>query len=125
MATDNTLDIVMDQGSSLTYVFNLKNANLDPIDLTGYDVRMQVRKTYGAANSVISCTLSNNKVILTNASLGIITLALLPSDTSGIRFNEVDDDTLECVYDLEVQSTLGVVFKPARGNFTLNREVTR
>ena len=121
--TTNTKDIAMDQGSTFTYVFTLLNATGAVFDLTGYDARLQVRKTFGATSSLISCTLANGKLSITAPN--IINLNLLPSDTSGIRFNAVDDDTLDCVYDLEIVSPASAVYKPARGTFTLNREVTR
>lgn len=121
----NALDVTMDQGSSLTHTFTLKTeANL-PFDLTGYDARLQIRRTFGDTTVLVNCTLSNAKLVLTSAAGGILTLALAPADTSSIRFNALNDESLECVYDLEIQSALGKVYKPARGTFTLNREVTR
>lgn len=123
----NILPIEMDQGSSLSHTFTLKDEAGAAFDLTavGWDVRLQVRKTYGATSALINCTLANSKVAITNAAGGVITLNLLPADTTSIKFNSLDDDTLECVYDLELQSPIGKVYKPARGTFTLNREVTR
>lgn len=121
--SSNTLDITTDQGSTLNYVFTLVDVANNPFDLTGCDVRLQVRQTYGATNILINCTLANSKVVVTMPN--IITLALLPADTSSIRFLNKDDDTLDCVYDLEVQNLAGNVYKPARGSFTINREVTR
>ena len=93
--------------------------------LTGYDARLQVRKAYGASSTEINCTLANSKLVLTNAAGGVLTLELSPSDTSSIRFASANDDTLECVYDLELVSPSGRVYKPARGTFTIKREVTR
>jgi len=118
----NALDITMDQGSTLEYEFVLTDADNDPYDLTNHDARLQVRRSFGATEVLINCTLANGK--LTKSS-NIITLHLVPSDTSLIRFNEREDDTLECVYDLEIQSASGKVNKPARGAFVLRREVTR
>lgn len=122
---DNTLDISMDQGSSLNYLFTLKNTHGDPIDITGYDVRMQIRKSYGSSNVSINCTLANNKVSISDAANGVVGLHLQPTDTALIRFNAPEDDTLECVYDLEMSTPGGVTFKVAKGTFTINREVTR
>lgn len=125
MATDNTLNKVMDQGSSHVHIFTVKDDNEDPVDLTGYDVRFQVRSSYGSTNVLINGTLMNGKVAITDALNGIITLTLAPADTSGIRFPEKDDERVVLVYDLEIQSPSGKVYKPARGTFTLKREVTR
>lgn len=122
---DNILNITMDQGSSLDYSFYLQTEDGDPFNLSGYDVRMQVRKSYGSTSTEINATLANGKVALENAAGGHLKVVLLPSDTSSIRFNGVNDESLECVYDLEIISPVGQVWKPARGTFTLNREVTR
>lgn len=122
---DNILNITMDQGSSLDYSFYLQTEDGDPFNLTSYDVRMQVRKSYGSTSTEINATLANGKVALENAVGGHLKVLLLPSDTSSIRFNAVNDESLECVYDLEIISPVGQVWKPARGTFTLNREVTR
>lgn len=121
-----TLNITADQGSSLSYVFTLKDTGNSPFDLTDYDARLQVRRTFGDTAILVNCTLANSKLVKTNAAGGVLTLGIAPADTTGIRFNNKDDDTLEAVYDLEIQSnTTGKVHKPARGTFTLNREVTR
>ena len=124
---ENILNIEMDQGSTLEYVFTLTDDQVPaaPVDLTALDARLQVRRTYGATSTVINCTLANGKLEKTNDIGGVLTLKLAPADTSTIRFNDVEDDTLECVYDLELQDADGKVYKPAKGTFTFYREVTR
>jgi hypothetical protein len=121
----NIINLVADQGSSLTQTFTLKDVDGLAFNLTGFDARLQVRKTYGATAAEINATLANSKLALTNAVGGVLTWTISPSDTTGIRFNEKDDDSLELVFDLEVISAAGKVYKPARGTITLNREVTR
>lgn len=123
--TSNTYDIFCDQGSTKTIVLTLQTDTLTPYNLTGFDVRLQVRRTYGDTTVLINATLTNGKLVLTNAVGGVITLNLAPADTSSIRFTNKDDDTLDCVYDLEIQSASGAVYKPFKGSFTIAREVTR
>lgn len=121
----NLLNIAIDQGSSLVYTFTLQNDDASPYVLTGFDARLQVRRTYGDTSVLINCTVANGKLVLTNPTLGILTLVLTPADTSSIRFNNKDDDALECVYDLELIRPDGRVYKPAKGAFVISREVTR
>ncbi len=121
---NNVLNITCDQDSTLEYTFTLQNTDLTPFVLTGFDARLQVRKTYGG-NAVINATLSNTKLEIVDVFIGTLRLVLLPADTSGTSFANHDDDSLECVYDLEIISPDSKVYKPARGTFTLNREVTR
>lgn len=120
----NVKNIVLDQGSSYTYTFTLTDGMGAVFNLTGYDARMQVRRTYGDSTILLNATVANAKLAI-NTVLGTVTLDIAPADTNTIRFNEKDDDTLECVYDLEIVSSTGRVYKPAKGTFTLNREVSR
>lgn len=122
----NQLDIAMDQGSSLKYTFTLQAEGGAPFDITGYDARLQIRRSYGATGTApISATLANNKIVLTDPANGVLELRLSPADTSGIAFASKEDESFEMVYDLEIQSPSSKVYKPARGTFTLAREVTR
>lgn len=121
----NVLNLSMDQGSTKVFTFTIKDEAQAAFNLTGYDARLQVRRSLGDTTVLVNCTLANGKLVVTNALGGVLTWKVSPGDTSGIRFNAADDETLECVYDLEIQSTLGEVAKPARGTLTLNREVTR
>ena len=125
--SDTIRPIVMNQGDSLTRVITIytDTAKTVPLNLTGYLVRAQVRRSYGATTVLINCTLANGKVALTNAAGGVISLILVPDDTASIRFNSVEDAETELVYDIEVESPGGQIFKAAKGTFTLMREVTR
>ena len=119
---DNTLNITTDQGSSLTYTFTLVDSTNAPFVLIGYDARLQIRRTYGSSIVLANCTLANSKLALGSNT---VVLTLAPTDTTAIQFNSKDDNSLDCVYDLEIVSPTGKTYKPARGTFTLNREVTR
>lgn len=119
----NIVDFEMDQGTTYTRRFTLKNEDGTPFDLTGFDARMQVRKSYGAPGSpLINCTTQNGKLVL---SPGMVTLHLAPGDTEPIKFASAEDASLETVYDLEIISPDMQVVRPAKGTLTLNREVTR
>jgi len=114
----------MDQGSSYSYTFTLVNPDNSAFDLTGFDARLHVRRSYGNSSVLIDCTVANSKLTITPL-LGTVVLSLAPSDTSDIAFNSKDDDSLDSVYDLEIVSPASKVYKPARGTLTLTREVTR
>ncbi|TDK63561.1 hypothetical protein [Sapientia aquatica] len=120
----NTVNITVNQGTSLPYTFTLTYLDNSVYNLTGYDARLQVRRTYGDTTWLINCTVANGKLVI-NAAAGTITWHIIPSDTMSIRFNNKDDDTLDCVYDLEITDPTGNIYKPAGGTLTINREVTR
>lgn len=117
--------LVADQGSTRVFDITVRNPDETPTNLTGCVVRAQVRTTYSASSTVVNATLANGKLTIVNAVGGLIRWTLAPDDTAGKPIFKGDDDTVELVYDVEVQDPAGVVFKPIRGTLTLNREVTR
>lgn len=103
-------NIVIDQGQTFTYAFNLANVDGTPKNLTNYTITAQMRKSYGSASAIDFTT---SKVNLE----GTITLALTAEETSAIRHGRY-------VYDVEIESneeTLRVL----EGIITVTPEVTR
>ena len=124
-ATTGETQIQVDQGSTFEHTFTL-TVNSQPFDLTGYDARMQVRKTYGSSTPVFDGTLSNGKLNIVSAVNGTLKVIMTPADSSVIKFNSTDDSTLDCVFDVEIQNILtGKVYKPVKGTLVFAREVTR
>ena len=121
----NIYALKIDQGSTKSFVFNIKDAGGVAFNLTGYDARLQVRRTYGDVAALMNCTLANGKLVLTNAVGGVLTWKVQPIDSTAIRFASKDDEECQAVFDLEIQSALGDVAKPARGTLAIFREVTR
>lgn len=119
-------DLEIVQGNNVTINFELRNTDDTPLDMSAYDLRLQVRETYASTSTLINCTLMNGKLAWVSQANGTFKLVLTPSDTSSLRFSSASPDVLEAVYDLEViaPTALGV-FKPWYGSFTILREVTR
>lgn len=120
-------DIEMHQGNTLIINFELRDQADLPLDMTGYDLRLQVRQTYASTSTLINCTLANGKLAWISQTEGTFKLNLAPVDTTALRFSAESPDVLDAVFDLEVTSpnaALGT-FKPWYGNFTILREVTR
>jgi hypothetical protein len=90
-----------------------------PFDLTGYSARMQVRRTVDSSATMIS---------LTSAVGGGIEMQYAGSDNA-LRVSMTDEQTStitsDGVYDLEIESSSGIVSRVIRGSFTLIPEVTR
>lgn len=120
-------DLQIEQGASVTIPFAVKRGST-PFAMTGYDLRLQVRKTHSDSTVLINCTLQNEKLTWTNQAEGKFELRLKPEDTNQangkIRFaNGVDE--LDCVYDIEFVSPTSTVYKGCKGAFVIYREVTR
>lgn len=124
-----TKNIFMDQGSSLEIPFAVTRAG-DPLDLTGYTLRAQFRKSYSNPDVVINCTMSNGKLAVVDVLGGTFALSLVPADTSyagnpKVTFSKESPDELELVYDIEMEAITGVVYKVCKGTLTIYREGTR
>lgn len=122
----NIVNFNLDQGSSLDIVIGpVRDQTGAIVNLSGCTVRAQVRRTF-AAPAIINATLANGGLALTNAVGGIITWHIDHTQTQGVSGWETPStETMDLVYDVEVTTTTGDVYKPARGTITLYREVTR
>ena len=109
MAITAYLDL--DQGSDFSIVMELENDNSTPMNLSGFSVYSQFRKSYGS-----TVAHSFNAVVL-NASQGTIKLSL-----SGIASSSIKPGRY--LYDVEVTSD-GVVSRIAEGIVTVTPQVTR
>lgn len=121
-------DIAIVQGSSVRIEFELRDEANAVLDMTGWDLRLQVRPSYASTDRVINATLANEKLEWIDATLGKFAFVLAPTDTSSIRFPKDTPDVYECVYDMEVAAPVGNTHgtsKPWYGVFSIQREVTR
>lgn len=110
-------NIVCDQGSSFTRTLEIKTAEGTVFSLAGYTARMEVRRTLDASSAIVSLTTANERITI-NGSLGTITLTLSASETAALNQSGV--------YDLEIVKTAtGAVHKVVRGEFKLEKEVSR
>lgn len=110
-------NIVCDQGSSFTRTLEIQTSDGEVFSLVGYTARMEVRRTLDASTAIVSLTTANGRISI-NGALGVITLTLTASETAGI--------TQSGVYDLEIVKTAtGEVYKVVRGDFKLEKEVSR
>lgn len=114
-------NIVVDQGTSFLEDFFVATGEDMPLDLTGYVARLHVRDTFDTKNTRLNLTGESGKLVI-DPIAGKVTIKLSPADTTAVK---VVGDKLKCVYDLEVESPAGEVFRVAQGSFTITREVTR
>lgn len=111
-----TYKITCDQGATFERVFTIKDGNGDPLNLTGYTARMQVRPEIDSDEVLVELTTQNGRIALGGAE-GTIALSLDAATTA-----EIDKDG---VYDLEIISAGGEVHRVLKGRFVLDPEVTR
>lgn len=110
-------NIICDQGSTFQRVIEIKDTDGTVFPLTGYTARMQIRREVDATSTIIELTTENGRIVV-YTSLGAIELKLSASETAGMARGGY--------YDLEIIKTAtGEVQKVLRGEFRLEKEVTR
>jgi len=107
----------IEQGATFSRVLTWKDSAGDPIDLTGYTARMQLRQYKSSGAVILELTTGADGRIALGGAAGTITLEVDADDTA-----EVTTD--EGVYDLELVNG-DVVTRLLEGQWKLNKEVTR
>jgi len=121
---------VIEQGSTTNFEIAYKDSNLDPIDLTDYQARMQIRPAAGS--DTVYLTLSSSRAddgtgLNMSGSDGIKPPT---SGTIGIYISAYSSSQLdfgEAYYDLEIitGTTYPVVTRILEGKVQLSKEVTK
>ena len=126
--TAGRVDLVCEQGASFTRKLTWL-AGEQPVDLTGWQARMQVRSDYGADTTVLELTDANGRIALGGAE-GTITLALTAAETAALAVETGPGPRrlpprVAHVYDLELIAPGGAVTRLIQGLFMVHGEVTR
>lgn len=120
IVTDKTADTVtLNQINSLGFTTYTSGGVLEynqPVQLTGYTARMQIREKVGSDTVLHSLTTENGGILL-DTTLQTITLLIPDETTATFTFKAA-------VYDLEMLKS-GEVSQLATGNISLSKEVTR
>jgi hypothetical protein len=110
MAAIFSFDI--DQGTTFFMTLQPKSAIGENINLTGYNVRGQIRKSYQSVNK------TNFTTEIVDAENGVFNISLTAEQTSLLKDGRH-------VYDIEIFDTAGQVIRLMEGTLTVNAEVTR
>lgn len=107
-------NLIIDQGSDFSSTITVEDTIGNPLDLTNYTVRGQVRRTYTSSTSwAFACSK------LTSQGQGKIKIELTPTQTAAMRAGRY-------VYDVEIVHTSGVpVIRVVEGQVAVTPRVTR
>ena len=105
-------NIFIDQGATFTTTVTVSDANGDAVNLSGYSVAAQIRKTF-LSSSATAFTAS-----ISNASAGEITISLTDSQTTSLEAGRY-------VYDVLITASGGTKTRVVEGQVTVNPSVTR
>lgn len=113
--------LTIEQGATFYRKLTWKDANNNPIEVTGYKARMQIRKGYGGV--LMHSMTSEEGRGITLLPDGIIELDIAADVTS--RFNTGSAVYISpAVYDLELEDSIGNVIRLIEGTVTISPEVT-
>jgi hypothetical protein len=114
-------DLSIEQGTSFSMVVTFEDSNGDPINLSGYSGRGQIRAAATATSVLASFT-----VTITDAANGEVTIALDPEDSSAIPVKGKNySEKTEYVYDIELYTVGGEVIRLLNGKASISPEVTK
>lgn len=111
------VNIVIEQGSTWLAELTYTDAEGQPIDLTGADACMQLRRVAYSEDVVLELDVANGRIVI-DPLLGKLTLSISATDTATI-------ESSAGVYDLELKYAGGMVEKIMRGKYTVIPEVTK
>lgn len=114
------LNFIIDQGATWRYRLVVKagpTEDAPALNLTGYSVRMQIRREVDSALLILELSTSNGRVTITPLT-GTIDMYIAATDTAAFYFRTA-------VYDLELIGPDGEVTRLLRGTVQLIEEVTR
>ncbi len=111
------VNFCIEQGIDWTKQITWKDSNSVYIITSGYTADMQVRARKDSSAILLELSTTNSGITVTGAS-GLFTLSLTAAETRALNFDTG-------VYDFEVTSAAGIVYRLLEGNVTLSKEVTR
>jgi hypothetical protein len=114
-------NLVFEQSATFQHTVNWKDPNGEPIDLTGYRIRLQVRQSPSAGTTLLdfdSDTPGAGMSITSLGASGSFTITLDTSVTEALAFTTAE-------YDLTATSAGGVVYRLHEGKASVSPGVTR
>ena len=120
----------IEQGATTDLLLEYKDSNGSPVDLSGYTARMQIRPSVDSTTtylSITNVTASDGTGLNLTPQSGSVTLPRT-SGSIGLFISAVSSSALtfsEGVYDIELQSSTGIVTRLLEGMVKLSKEVTR
>lgn len=120
MAAVKEVELVLPQGATFIYEVTYKDPDTNlAINLTGYSARMQIREKVESTSTIYSASTTGvSPAIVITAGSGLVVLTIPAATTAGFTFKKA-------VFDLEIESSSGIVTRLVKGTIILDKEVTR
>ena len=113
----NTHDLCIPAGATFTRVIRYK-ADGANVNLTGYTARMQYRSSHASPAPLLEATVANGRVAM-GGSAGHFEITFPAAATRAL------EAPARGVYDIEIASSGGEVYRILEGDLRVSPEVTR
>jgi len=113
------IDIQIDKGSTFRETLTWKSGEAGsevPVDLTGYDAKLQVRKNVESTTTLVELSVANSGITLNDQ--GEIAFYISATDSTAFDFSSA-------VYELEIYYPNGDTLRLLRGRFICFSETVR
>lgn len=110
-------NMTCDQGATFIREIAVTDADGNPVNYTGFEAEMQVRKTHGDPTSVVDLTTGNGRITIVGAA-GQVKIMLTDEETAQITPRSY-------VYDLLLVTPTGEKDRILEGQFIVTPGVTR
>lgn len=114
---NSTYDITAKQGKTFVLRSTYENDDGTPVNLTGWDGRMQVRQSNSATDIITELTVGNGRFVIENPTAGLIRFQITAADMAALPPGRY-------VYDSELVNG-AVVEQHLSGDFIIEAETTR
>ena len=114
-------NLYFEQSATFQHTVLWRDPDGAPIDLTGYRIRLQVRQTPGAAETLLDFDSNAPASGMSITPLGVggdFTITLTPAVTGALSFTGAE-------YDLTATSPGGIIYRLHEGKATVSPGVTR
>lgn len=112
-----TYNFVIEQGTTLAKTLIWNDSTGNPVNLSGYTARMQVRQSVTSSVVLLELTTTAGTITITPLT-GTIVLSFSATTTADITWRHGK-------YDLELVASNGVVTRLIEGQIDISPEVTR
>jgi hypothetical protein len=105
----------VDQASNFLFTIQYKDPSGEPIDLTSFDVRMDIKSSPGSKKVLASCIIGDGIEVI--PEIGRINVNVSAEKTKLIAYPK-------SAYDLVIESTGGIITRLLEGYLEVSRAVT-
>lgn len=123
-------DIIIEQGADWRLVLTWKDEAGEPVNLTGYQARMQVRESFASKFKVFDLTTENGRISIDSAT-GLVDMRMDAAMTAAAIINPAKTAWIDgkqaqqLVFDLEMIAPDNAVTRLIQGTALFVPEVTK